>query len=62
MTVTIAVLLGVTPCNLVDTSISGYCSSTLKIEALNFYETLVLVYKLRATSQRVCEVSFARVS
>jgi len=46
VTVTVAVLLGVTPCNVVDTSVSGYCSSTLKIEVLNFYETLVVVYQI----------------
>ena len=46
LTLTIAVLLGVTPSNLVDTSISGYYSSTLKMEVLNFYETLVLVCQI----------------
>jgi hypothetical protein len=46
LTVTIAVLLGVTPCNLVDTSVSGFYSSTLKMKFLNFYETLVLVYQI----------------
>lgn len=60
LTVTIAVLLGVTPCNLVDTSLSGYYSSTLKMEVLSFYETLSI--KLHATPKRACEVYIARVS
>jgi hypothetical protein len=44
--VTFAVLLDVTSWNLVDISVSGYYSSTLKMEALNFYETLVVVYQI----------------
>jgi len=46
LNLTIAVLLGVTPCNLVDTSVSGYYSSTLRMEVLNFYETSVRVYQI----------------
>jgi hypothetical protein len=43
--------LGVTPCNLVDTSVFGYYSSTLKMEVSNFYETLVIVYQITRYAQ-----------